>query len=72
MAFNCQTRLEIALILTKYDCVCEDVASGFLEHLLWITYVMRGSVVARRKLGAPGRGARLAAAVMIKCHVASA
>jgi hypothetical protein len=40
MAFYCQNMLEIALILTEYDSVYEDVAFKFLEHFLWITYAM--------------------------------
>jgi hypothetical protein len=40
MAFYCQCMLEIALILTEYDAVYEDVAFRFLEHFLWITYAM--------------------------------
>jgi hypothetical protein len=40
MAFYCQCMLEIALILTEYDSIYEDVAFRFLEHFLWITYAM--------------------------------
>ena len=40
MAFYCQNMLEIALILTDYDSMYEDIASEFLEHFLWITYAM--------------------------------
>jgi hypothetical protein len=40
MAFYCQNMLEIALILTEYDAMYEDVAFRFLEHFLWITYAM--------------------------------
>ena len=40
MAFYCQTMLEIALILTEYDPVYEEIAFRFLEHFLWITYAM--------------------------------
>ena len=40
MAFYCQTMLEIALILTEYDPMYEDIAFKFLEHFLWITYAM--------------------------------
>lgn len=40
MAFYCQCMLEIALILTEYDSMYEDVAFRFLEHFLWITYAM--------------------------------
>jgi hypothetical protein len=40
MALYCQNMLEIALILTEYDSVYEDIAFRFLEHFLWITYAM--------------------------------
>jgi hypothetical protein len=40
MAFYCQNMLEIALILTDYDAMYEDIAFRFLEHFLWITYAM--------------------------------
>jgi Glycosyl hydrolase family 63 C-terminal domain len=40
MAFYCENMLEIALILTEYDSMYEDVAFRFLEHFLWITYAM--------------------------------
>ena len=40
MAFYCQNMLEIALILTDYDSVYEDIAFRFLEHFVWITYAM--------------------------------
>jgi len=40
MAFYCQNMLEIALILTEYDSVYEDIAFRFLEHFLWISYAM--------------------------------
>ena len=40
MAFYCQNMLEIALILTEYDPMYEDIAFRFLEHFLWITYAM--------------------------------
>jgi hypothetical protein len=32
--------LEIALILTEYDSVYEDIAFRFMEHFLWISYAM--------------------------------
>jgi len=32
--------LEIALVLTEYDPVCEEAASRFLEQFAWITYAM--------------------------------
>jgi hypothetical protein len=40
MAFYCQNMLEIALILTDYDSMYEDIAFKFLEQFLWITYAM--------------------------------
>jgi hypothetical protein len=40
MAFYCQNMLEIALILTEYDSMYEDIAFRFLEHFIWITYAM--------------------------------
>jgi hypothetical protein len=40
MAFYCQNMLEIALILTDYDPVYEEIAYRFLEHFIWITYAM--------------------------------
>jgi len=40
MAFYCQCMLEIALILTDYDPMYEEIAFRFLEHFLWITYAM--------------------------------
>jgi len=40
MAFYCQNMLEIALVLTEYDSVYEDVAYRFVEHFVWITYAM--------------------------------
>ena len=40
MAFYCQNMLEMALILTEYDTMYEDIAFRFLQHFLWITYAM--------------------------------
>jgi len=40
MAFYCQNMLEIALILSDYDSVYEEIAFRFLEYFLWITYAM--------------------------------
>ena len=40
MAFYCQCMLEIALILTEYDSMYEEIAFRFAEHFLWITYAM--------------------------------
>ena len=40
MAFYCQNMLEIALILTEYDPMYEEIAYKFVEHFTWITYAM--------------------------------
>jgi hypothetical protein len=40
MAFYCLSMLEIALILTDYDSMYEEIASRFLEQFAWITYAM--------------------------------
>ena len=40
MAFYCQCMLEIALTLTEYDSVYEEIAFRFMEHFVWITYAM--------------------------------
>jgi hypothetical protein len=40
MAFYCLCMLDIALILTDYDSMYEDIAYRFLEHFAWITYAM--------------------------------
>jgi hypothetical protein len=40
MAFYCLSMLEIALILTEYDPMYEEIAFRFLEHFAWITYAM--------------------------------
>jgi hypothetical protein len=40
MAFYCQCMLEIALILTEYDSMYEEIAYRFLEHFAWIAYAM--------------------------------
>jgi Glycosyl hydrolase family 63 C-terminal domain len=40
MAFYCQCMLEIALILTDYDTMYEEIAYRFLEHFIWIAYAM--------------------------------
>ncbi len=40
MAFYCQNMFEIALILTEYDPVYEEMAYRFLEHFVWIAYAM--------------------------------
>jgi hypothetical protein len=40
MAFYCLCMLEIALVLTEYDSMYEELAFRFLEHFVWITYAM--------------------------------
>jgi hypothetical protein len=40
MAFYCQCMLEIALILSDYDAMYEDVAFKFVQHFMWIAYAM--------------------------------
>ena len=40
MAFYCQNMLEIALILTEYDPMYEEIAYKFVEHFMWIAYAM--------------------------------
>ena len=40
MAFYCECMLEIALILTDYDSMYEEIAYRFLEHFVWIAYAM--------------------------------
>jgi hypothetical protein len=40
MAFYCQCMLEIALILTEYDPMYEEVAFKFIQHFIWIAYAM--------------------------------
>jgi len=40
MAFYCLCMLEIAIILTEYDSVYEEVAFRFFEQFAWITYAM--------------------------------
>ncbi|WP_448872107.1 MGH1-like glycoside hydrolase domain-containing protein [Desulfobulbus propionicus] len=40
MALYCQNMLEIALILTEYDPIYEEVAFKFVQHFLWIAYAM--------------------------------
>jgi hypothetical protein len=40
MAFYCLGMFQIALILTEYDEMYEDIAYRFLEHWAWITYAM--------------------------------
>ena len=40
MAFYCQCMLEMALILTEYDPMYEEVALKFVQHFMWISYAM--------------------------------
>jgi hypothetical protein len=40
MAFYCQNMLEMALILTEYDPIYEEVAFKFAQHFMWIAYAM--------------------------------
>jgi hypothetical protein len=40
MAFYCLSMLEIALILTEYNPMYEEIAARFLEQFAWITYAM--------------------------------
>ena len=40
MAFYCQCMLQIALILTDYDTMYEEIAYRFIEHFIWIAYAM--------------------------------
>jgi len=40
MAFYCQCMLEIALILSEYDPIYEEVAFKFVQHFMWIAYAM--------------------------------
>src|SRR5262245_25247333 len=40
MAFYCQNMLEIALILSDYDPMYEEIAFRFVQHFMWISYAM--------------------------------
>ncbi|HXW08558.1 MAG TPA: hypothetical protein VD833_25230 [Vicinamibacterales bacterium] len=40
MAFYCQCMLEMALILSEYDSMYEEVAFKFVQHFMWISYAM--------------------------------
>lgn len=40
MAFYCLCMLEIALVLTEYDPMYEEISFRFIEHFAWITYAM--------------------------------
>jgi hypothetical protein len=40
MAFYCQSMLEMAIILTEYDPMYEELAFKFVQHFMWIAYAM--------------------------------
>ena len=40
MAFYCQNMLDMALILSDYDPMYEEVAFKFVQHFMWIAYAM--------------------------------
>jgi hypothetical protein len=40
MAFYCQCMLEMAMILSEYDRMYEEIAFKFLQHFMWISYAM--------------------------------
>jgi hypothetical protein len=40
MAFYCQCMLEMALALSEYDPMYEEVAFKFIQHFIWISYAM--------------------------------
>jgi len=40
MAFYCQCMLEIALVLSEYDAMYEEMAFKFIQHFMWISYAM--------------------------------
>ena len=40
MAFYCQCMLEMALILSEYDPMYEEVAFKYIQHFMWISYAM--------------------------------
>ena len=40
MAFYCQSMLEMAIILTEYDPIYEEIAFKFVQHFMWIAYAM--------------------------------
>jgi hypothetical protein len=40
MAFYCQNMLEMAVILSEYDPMYEEVAFKFAGHFLWVSYAM--------------------------------
>jgi hypothetical protein len=40
MAFYCQCMMEMALILSEYDSIYEEVTFQFLQHFIWIAYAM--------------------------------
>ena len=40
MAFYCQCMLEMAIVLSEYDPMYEEVAFKFIQHFMWISYAM--------------------------------
>jgi len=40
MAFYCQSMLEMAIILSEYDPMYEEIAFKFVQHFMWIAYAM--------------------------------
>jgi hypothetical protein len=40
MAFYCQSMLEMAILLTEYDPLYEEIAFKFVQHFMWISYAM--------------------------------
>jgi hypothetical protein len=40
MAFYCQCMLEMALTLSEYDPIYEEIAFKFVQHFMWISYAM--------------------------------
>jgi hypothetical protein len=40
MAFYCQNMLEMAIILSEYDPIYEEIAFKFVRHFMWIAYAM--------------------------------
>ena len=56
MAIYCQNMFDIALALTEYDSVYEDIAYRFLEHFVWITYAMDRIGDQHNRCGTPRMG----------------
>ena len=51
MAFYCQNMLEMALLLTEYDPVYEEIAFKFVQHFMWISYAMDRSANIKTRCG---------------------